>query len=362
MDSKLQFESIQRKAIDLGSHLISFPNKHIDQLLGADASRIKKVISIGGCPSSGTTLVADLIDSADKFFCDPELGFMSISESYHSWDTVRQDILLTNKYLPRCGYSAPRSFFNTKYLNTLLFDKYHLQYILHRSSGLHEFIQFYSAFRSHARNKSISFFAEKTPGNICFASDLLSLIPNSYFICVVRHPASTINSLLRRGYEFRDAVWIWLSQSSYLIDNINHPRFLIVRYEELIESPFCVISKILGLVCGFSVNETSIQLNYEANSFRKSLPRPSSWRSQGSEWGVHAMFNENVQFTRSQIEFLRRASFAKPQSIAPVSTLDICDTLDYSLEHNVEIVSSIGIDIHRSSKRLYLDNERNLFG
>lgn len=352
MVSDARFDAIKREATRLCEYLVSSPNAYLDRFF-CQGARIKKIVSIGGCPSSGTTLVADLIDSHNNFACGPELGFLSLTESYHSWDTVRKDILFTNTYSCVSGYSAPRTFFNLKYLDTLQLDKYTLAYILSRSSTLEGFIQLYSSFRSHIRNKNIFYFAEKTPGNICLASELLAIASNSYFIYIARHPLSTLNSLIKRGYGFRQASWIWISQNSYYSDLISHPRCILVKYEDVVMNPFRVISNVIQAVIGTKVDPASIESNYYFNSFRRLLPRPMSWRFTSQDWRVVRTGDSSI-LTKDQIQWFLKASIKSSEYSKSTSVESICSALGYSIDTSSIFDGPQVFVPSASSKKLYL--------
>ena len=362
MAYKSRYDSLERDALNALFDLVSIPNRNLDQFF-LNQSSISNIVSIGGCPSSGTTLTADLLDSIDGFLCDPELGFFSIQESYEAWDILKQDLLLTN-YKSVCGYAKPRPFFNLKYLDLLGIPKHYLWYLMYHSSSLYEFVRTYALFRAHARERKITVYAEKTPANICFAQRFLDSIPHSFFVYVVRHPVSTINSLMRRGYSFKDATWIWLSQNSYAISLLNSPQCFVIKYEDLLHSPFHTISKVAEVISGVQYNPENTRISYEKNSFRRSLPRPQSWNFNSNNWRVLPPSQSRISFSKSLLEWLHNVSIAATEYTVSVSMVEICSILNYSLDSKdftFNDADYLEYDSLKSKKKLYLADQESLF-
>jgi hypothetical protein len=365
MSTDSSFEQITADANSLFETLSSVRIPSFENLLIGGEPPIS-IISVGGCPSSGTTLVADLIDSTTGFACDPEIGIFCLEEAYQDWAIIRKDPSMQRRYLPKCGYLAPRRFFNLNYLSHIGLSLHHLQYILATSSSLSEFVNLYSSLRANLGKKRFSYYTEKTPGNVCTALQFLNSFSNGYYIHVVRDPVSTICSLLRRGFAFRDAAWIWLFQNSFFLDLVRHPRSLIIKYEDVLESPFSTVGSALQRISRESVDYTAIESSYLSNEFRKSLPRPRQWNSSEFKWGQISNTQSSPSLSQDQIDWLRTASISCSHlsgDYKRISMRDLVAALGYSIESKGDGTSSSVCESQLSENRLklYLPNRDDLF-
>ncbi len=81
-------------------------------------------------------------------------------------------------------------------------------------------------------------FLTKRPRDILVAGPMLSLLPNLYVIYMLRDPRDTITSKHRKD---PDRYWAslryWKAYTPYGRKLQNHPRFMTVRYEDLVKKP-----------------------------------------------------------------------------------------------------------------------------
>lgn len=81
-------------------------------------------------------------------------------------------------------------------------------------------------------------FLTKRPRDILVAEPILHLLPNLYVIYMVRDPRDTITSKHRKD---PDRYWAslryWQAYTPYGCKLQNHPRFMTVRYEDLVQKP-----------------------------------------------------------------------------------------------------------------------------
>lgn len=242
-----------------------------------DDTRRRPVISIGGAPSSGTTLLADLLDSVPGLACDPELGFLSVEEAY-SWSEAFVRNAARGESFPSVSpYSAPRPFFNMKYLDLVGLDEHGLASMIKQSQHLGDFVDRYRRHRESIRDRSIDVLAEKTPVNVAMAQCFLDTFPEGRFVHVVRDPRHVVGSLLHRGFGLAEATVIWSQQVTHGVRLINHPRVDTVQYAELLSDPFDVAARI-AMSVGVVADPKVVRDNFQHNEFRAALPRVKSWR------------------------------------------------------------------------------------
>lgn len=237
----------------------------------------KPVVSVGGAPSSGTTLLADLLDSTPRMACDPELGILSSVEAYR-WESSFASRAVRGELFPSLSpYSAPRPFFNSKYYGLLNLDRAAFVAMVHTSQSLPDFVDQYRRYRAEVRGRPIDVMVEKTPTNVATAGLFLGAFPHGIFVHVIRDPREVVGSLVHRGMGLAEATAVWLQQTVHGARLIDHPRVITITYAELVASPFESAATIAAAV-GLLVDPDEIRRNFETNEFRASLPRVKSWR------------------------------------------------------------------------------------
>lgn len=236
-----------------------------------------KVIAVGGAPSSGTTLMADLLDSVPGLACDPELGILASADAY-SWsgDFVQQ-ALAHETFRSTSAYSADRTFFNEKYLDLVGLTKAELDRLVEVSKSLPEFVDRFRRHREAFRERSISVLVEKTPVNIAVADRFLETFDQGVFVHVVRDPRHVVGSLVFRGKGIAETTVVWSQQVAHGARLIGHDRLITVTYEDLLTSPFEIAVRIASAV-GVRTTPKAVRAGFESNEFRASIPRIGSWR------------------------------------------------------------------------------------
>lgn len=240
----------------------------------------RRVVCIGGSPSAGTTLLADLLDSVPGLGCDPELGFLCVPEAYTFDEEFRSKVRRREVFDVRGRYSAPRHFLNEKYLSLVGLDQAGLERLVGRANDLPDFVGRFAEHRARSRGKRIDILVEKTPLNINHIADFCTTFPEGLFIAVVRDPRSVVASLVRRGFSLVEATLTWLIQTHASMEAWRHSNAVVLRYENLIEDPFGITRDLVRRF-GIEVSVEEISKNYSQNEFRASIPRVKSWTVQG---------------------------------------------------------------------------------
>lgn len=131
----------------------------------SDLQEIEKLIFIGGCPRSGTTLVQNMLDSHPDVFGGPE--FLHL-----------QDIIELRRKL--------RWSISVGWIDT---------YCSHQELDRHLRTLVRSLFTPLANIRECRFFSEKSPMNVLVLSELIDLLPEAHFIHVVRDPRAIVSSM-----------------------------------------------------------------------------------------------------------------------------------------------------------------------
>ncbi|KZZ69356.1 hypothetical protein A3765_17535 [Oleiphilus sp. HI0130] len=156
-----------------------------------------------------------------------------------------------------------------------------LEAMLAESDHLSDFLEQFSESFLALRGKDLSGIVfEKSPQNIhCIGVFLEKL--DQYFVHVVRNPVDVFSSLLRRGFSPSFALITWLLDEAKVARYIEHPRLVIIRYEDLLKDPFSITSSLLQKVSGQLIEPQEIERRYLHNDYRKyHTVKLSSWRPQ----------------------------------------------------------------------------------
>jgi len=233
------------------------------------------MLNIVGCPpSSGSTFFADLLDSSTHTACGEEINIFS-SIKFYDFNKFKVNILkrsLSSIYLYSEGI-------NTNILHQYGLDLHSLNKLVRKSSSASEFGQLFSKHFLKLRGKDTEGVVfEKTPQNIICIEDFLEKFKDSYFIFLVRNPVFVYNSMRKRGFSNYISLITWYHETAKFYNFRNHPRVLLVKYEELVNEPFKITKDIIYKTSGIQLNESDIKNGYEKNEYRKLFSiRLKSW-------------------------------------------------------------------------------------
>ena len=189
-----------------------------------------KKIFVGGCESSGTTLLGSLLGSSDAGFTTPESDFLIkiIQQSNDKKKTYKS--ILENSFRFKLWKTS------ISYLN----DEF-------KEETWDNLLTNYTK-KNNQLNRD--YVVDHTPSNIWYAKDLHDFFPGSKFINIVRDPRAVANSILPLDWgpntcdEF--SLW-WLSRiglSSSGASEIPQNDLIEVKYEDLITDPTTTLMNI----------------------------------------------------------------------------------------------------------------------
>ncbi|NPA87544.1 MAG: sulfotransferase [Epsilonproteobacteria bacterium] len=237
-----------------------------------------KVIGIGSAPSSGSTLLADLLDSTNLSAVGPELGLFSVNHIYQDFEMFKNNLFKSSK-----NYSIYliRSAINVKSLSAYGLDENKLKNLVNKSNTYEDFFTNFAHHYLSLRGKNINGVVfEKTPQNLEFVKDYLKVHGN-YFIHIVRNPIDVFLSLKKRNIPEAIALLTWYTEQIKILPFINDPRVILIKYEDLIKKPFKTVSEVMQKITGFYIEPEEIELNYKNNYYRKyHTEKLKTWNSQ----------------------------------------------------------------------------------
>lgn len=188
---------------------------------------------IGGCGSSGTTLLTHLL-SRSKYICSgPEFNCFNHKELYNYSD------LCANYRKMLLGKGEASGYFGTNWFLTEP-DYYGINYDLvdgwvENSIDTSSFIE---KINKHVVERlGATYFIEKTPSNVYCFKDIASTFPDVPIIHVIRDGRDVVTSLMKRGYNIFGAGSRWLYDTLSGLSIREHKNYLEVRYEDLVTNP-----------------------------------------------------------------------------------------------------------------------------
>jgi hypothetical protein len=210
-------------------------------------------ILIGGCGSSGTTLLRKMLNSHKNIICGPEMSVfdrpMIYSESidylYTLWRTQDFDPLDKGCIFPlriQNRYTADLSYCGLVHENHMKFyyqEPDQVEKIFDESESILEFLDLF--FSGYAEKRKVERWCEKTPNNIFCADEWLRAYPDGKYINVLRDGRDTILSMnWRRKVPIYIGTYRWIAAvNKYMgirCEKDLCERILNVRYESLVEN------------------------------------------------------------------------------------------------------------------------------
>lgn len=207
-------------------------------------------ILIGGCGSSGTTLVKTLLNTHSKIVCGPEMSVfdrpviydISMTDLYNRWQSKAFDYFDQGCVFPLRidGKGSYFAFSRDEYHNDLFTD-----FLFETVTEVREFWSSY--FSEYAKKKGKEIWAEKTPNNVYCIGKFLDWFPQGRFINVLRDGRDVIASLVEtRGFDPFRAIFRWITSVAAYQEYEYFPRVYCVRYENLVQKPEATMAALIG--------------------------------------------------------------------------------------------------------------------
>ncbi len=198
-------------------------------------------ILMGGCGSSGTTLLKTMLDAHKNIACGQEIALFDRPAFFKTDLKCLHEMFISQKFEEiNRGQIFP--LFTKFGSNFGLFipnaaKHYHnfatIESIFNKARDLRHFINLFFSNWAAAQGKNR--WAEKTPNNIYCIGEILELLPDAKFIHVIRDGRDVVLSLHEgRDFAIPPAVFRWLSAVEAGIRFRGNPRYYEVRYEDLI--------------------------------------------------------------------------------------------------------------------------------
>jgi len=222
-------------------------------------------ILIGGCGSSGTTLLRRMLNQHPNIVCGPELSVfdrpclneLNMTHFYTLWRNEDFDFYDKCEVFPlRVNHTGSYFAFH----RDIYFKSEEWEQFFDLADNPME--MFRIALSNYAMRCGKKRWAEKTPNNIFNIRGIMDANPDALFIEVVRDGRDAVLSLLqRRNMNHMVGSFRWVaSVNAGIYDGSAYPdRYYRIRYEDLAEAP----ARTLKMICEFLCEEYDpVMLDY----------------------------------------------------------------------------------------------------
>ncbi len=199
-------------------------------------------IIIGGCGSTGTSLLRQVLNRHSLVYIAPETHLFAKSRLYKDWKTYRSNInrrsifgLRTSGMTMFTGFDLRESDFGM--------SKKEIESLAKSSSTFQDFVV--ELFNQPLSQFGKKVWGEKTPNNVYHLADLKLHLPESVGIFMYRNPYDTIASLVKRGYSVSQAVSRCLMTFSFGLRTKKSPNIINLPYEDLVSAPVATLKNLL---------------------------------------------------------------------------------------------------------------------
>ncbi len=280
---------------------------------------------IGGSGSTGSSILANVLNRHSKIFCGPETYLFTKHQLFENWKDHKKLILGGKlKSFPWHQYSKV-DVFEQEYE----WDYRKLAELIEYSNFFSEFAEEY--FRYPASVSKKYHWIEKTPSNVYGFKDLVELFPNSFLIHTIRNPYDTIASLNRRGFSIYYATCLYLVNTAVGLSMRNYKQYVPVVYEELVTQPEMELRNLCNILAikfeSQMLEASSLGKREDISSWNLSENEPISSDSIGGFAKLSRFVQDEIIYT---INSLRISNFyIEKYKLDIVDIESICKLMDF---------------------------------
>jgi len=221
--------------------------------------------------------------------------------------------------------------------------------------------EIFARYTAKANGKQIP--VEQTPRNIFFAHALLELYPNSRFIEIVRDPRAVLYSQRKRwkirfsggsgtpliqslrvfiNYHAITMSGLWVSAIKSGLNMKEHPRFMSIHYEEVVEEPECSLRKLCSFL-GVDFHEKMLQAPHTTSSTRViNREARGFYQSSLSEWN-----DKLPRGDRALCELITRKSASQHGYVFSYNRRHILHIMLHMLRYPIHVIGMIFLNPKR---------------
>jgi len=147
------------------------------------------IIAIGNPPSSGSTYLADLLDSLPFAVCGPEVNLFSAKDYFTQFNKIKKKGFFSSQ--SPAVYQSRQKLLEDR-LCSWGIDRILLRHILSNTISYKDFCHKLFNVFADIRGKKCKLFFEKTPQNIHCARQFLDTFDEGIFLHIVRDPLNAV--------------------------------------------------------------------------------------------------------------------------------------------------------------------------
>lgn len=231
---------------------------------------------IGGSGSSGSSLLARILDCHPDILCGPEMAFFNKRQVYGSHEKFSRNF----RRWMRTGLPTDGYFFHPGFLRGLesyAVTETDIAQICEHTSTMEEVIR--NLQEALLRRSGKSRFVEKTPSNAYCFKAFLDMFPDGKVVHMVRDGRDVVCSLIGRGMDLYEATSVWLYNTAAAAACRGLSQYAEIRYEDLVTEPGPTI-EVLCRHLGVEFDERMLERKNAGDDRRKEF---ASWSSSPSK-------------------------------------------------------------------------------
>ena len=203
---------------------------------------------IGGSPSTGSSLLRQILNRHSQIVCAPETHLWAKKELIQEWQSNKSKLASFLSYqMPDLGL-FPFNGLNKKEIPN--YSRRKLRKLIKSSPNIFDFFE--SFMREFFNLRPGQVYGEKTPANAINFKHILRYSRNhkKNILCVhtVRNPYDVMSSLIARGKSIPYAVGFYLYNTSKALNSFKEggkEKVVTIRYEELVSNPESELKELL---------------------------------------------------------------------------------------------------------------------
>ncbi|MEE9372456.1 MAG: sulfotransferase [Saprospiraceae bacterium] len=200
-------------------------------------NKAKLKIIIGGSASTGSSLLAHLLNQHSQVYCGPETNLLTHPDWLLDWGNAQNIIMQSNlNTLMSSGWHVHKGIQIDHLIKGRPFASY-----VEQSKDYQSFI--HNIYSNVLIDQKINVIAEKTPSNAICLHLLQRHFPKTQRILTVRNPYDAIASMYKRGWSIPYACGLYLFNISIGFEERGNLK--IVKYEDLIENKKNILTDLL---------------------------------------------------------------------------------------------------------------------
>ncbi len=282
-------------------------------------------IIIGGSPSTGSSLLRQLLNRHSEIVCAPETHIWCKHKIFEDWDMYKL------KYLNRSIFGLDSKglmhFVGIEASEIPNYNSERMKQLLEQSPDVYVFFRLFMMEFFKLRAGQV--YGEKTPANAINFKHILETTDDVLCIHTIRNPYDAIASLVARGKTPLAATAFYLYNSAHGLSSRKNNRLVEIRYEDLVENPKLALGGLLSkLTLGFE--EQMLNASKNNNAVVTKLEGWNYDETQEVKKGSVGRFNQMDQKIKDDIVLY--VWYLKLRRISDVgfkSVREINEILDY---------------------------------